>query len=571
MTRRALVALVLVLLGLAPGAAQAASVAVAGDTLTYRATPGKRTFVQLSQADPDTVRIERFASQDSDPFAPGPGCAADDATPGDDLRCDGVARVDAELGDGVDLLFARFATAGGILSLQVPLRVAAGTGGDVVQGGSGGDTVLGEGGDDILDGGRGADLVDGGEGSDLRVGGGDEADVVLGGPGADSLDGDDPNESGGAAGADRLDGGPGSDVLQGDGAADVLIGGDDFDTVTYYEFTPSTEDDPAVFVSLDGRANDGQAGEGDDVRADVEDVDGSEGPDTVTGDAGPNVLTARQGADTLDPGDGEDQVDAGRDDDTVTTRDGFADRVTCGSGTDRALADTLDQVSGDCERVERRDAGNRRDVPEDVPPAVRFTSPAADVLLPAVPATLTAEASDDRQVTRVEFLDDGRVVGTDTTAPYAVPYRPAFDDVGRSTLVVRAYDDADQTSTDLRAVRVDRFAARGLTARVTPARDTRAPFRFRTSGRLRAPDGLTPAQACQGTVSVQVKAGTRTLSTRRAALRRDCTYASAVRLRSRARFGRRGALRFVVRFAGNAVVQPSRPVVRTARTRRAAV
>ena len=87
-----------------------------------------------------------------------------------------------------------------------------------------------------------------------------------------------------------------------------------------------------------------------------------------------------------------------------------------------------------------------------------------------------------------------------------------------------------------------------LRVTVTPRRDRRRPFRFRTRGRLVRPAGVTAAEACRGTVTVQVKAGRRTISARRAKLRRSCRFASKVTFRRAARLGR-GRLKFIVRFA----------------------
>jgi hypothetical protein len=39
--------------------------------------------------------------------------------------------------------------------------------------------------------------------------------------------------------------------------------------------------------------------------------------------------------------------------DVVRVRDGAADRVTCGAGRDRVVADAQDSVARDCEVVQR--------------------------------------------------------------------------------------------------------------------------------------------------------------------------------------------------------------------------
>lgn len=89
-----------------------------------------------------------------------------------------------------------------------------------------------------------------------------------------------------------------------------------------------------------------------------------------------------------------------------------------------------------------------------------------------------------------------------------------------------------------------------VTVSVRKTRDGRR-LRLATSGRVVLPAGLTARDACQtGVVSVTVKSGTRTISTRVVDLAADCTYRSAVPFRSRARLGRR-VLTVVARFSGN--------------------
>jgi hypothetical protein len=184
------------------------------------------------------------------------------------------------------------------------------------------------------------------------------------------------------------------------------------------------------------------------------------------------------------------------------------------------------------------------------------------------PTVLTADATDDRSISAVLFIDDERIVCTDTVAPYTCAYQPRGEDVGRNTLAVVAVDTAQQTASAFRAVNVDRFTPAGITGAVTPARDLRAPFRFRTSGRLRLPANVSQAQACgEGQVSIQIKAGAKTISTRRAELSRTCTFSSTVTFRDRRRFTRAGRLRFTIRFTGNEVLTRTAAVARNVRTR----
>ena len=383
------------------------------------------------------------------------------------------------------------------------------------------------------------------------VTGGAGADTAATGSGDDSFEGD--------GGADAFDGGAGDDVLTGGAGADLLTGGAGFDLVTYSDRGAGQP----VTVTLDGGADDGEAGEGDTV-AGVEDITGGEGADSLTGDAAYNVLTGTGGDDRLDPGRGEDQAYGFDGNDTILAIDGFADQISCGRGIDTVSADQLDRVESDCENVTTTNTAIGRD---DRPPTVSFAGPSENAFLPTASAsTITALAEDDRGVAEVRLIDDGRVVATDTEAPYTFRYRPRGEDVGRNTLVLLAVDTAQQTASAVRPLRVMRFAPRLLIGKVTPTRDRFAPFEYRTTGRIRLPRGVTRAQGCKGRVSIQVKRGSKTISSRRVALGKKCGFSSRVVFYDRRRVGN-GTLRFVVRFLGNSVLIPRSGLTLRARTR----
>jgi len=101
-------------------------------------------------------------------------------------------------------------------------------------------------------------------------------------------------------------------------------------------------------------------------------------------------------------------------------------------------------------------------------------------------------------------------------------------------------------------------ATPGLSVRVSPRADRRRPYRFALSGRLAIPTAVRPADGCQGRVSVQVKAGRLTISNRRTALTRECTFAQPLAFRDARRFAGRKRLTVVVRFLGNRFVLPRR-------------
>ncbi|WP_119719326.1 Ig-like domain-containing protein [Cognatilysobacter tabacisoli] len=80
----------------------------------------------------------------------------------------------------------------------------------------------------------------------------------------------------------------------------------------------------------------------------------------------------------------------------------------------------------------------------------------ADTVAPTVSAstsgtsgtvTLAATASDNVGVTRVEFLVDGALVGSDTTAPYAIAFDSTTVANGSHSLTARAFDAAGNSAT----------------------------------------------------------------------------------------------------------------------------
>jgi Ca2+-binding RTX toxin-like protein len=238
---------------------------------------------------------------------------------------------------------------------------------DQLVGTSGPQNLDGFDGNDLLDGGTGPDDLNGGVGTDrvtyasrvtpvtVTIDGvandgvaGENDNVELnvenltGGQHDDTLTGDgDSNQLDGGDGGDQLNGLGGADTLNGEGSndtfiantgADVMNGGVGFDTADY-----SARAVPQN-VSLDSQANDGSAGEADNV--DVERVFGGQGPDQLTGDANGNSLEGRGAADTVSGGGGVDVLDGGNGIDTIQGGDG-GDIITNG-----AAADGADSVTG---------------------------------------------------------------------------------------------------------------------------------------------------------------------------------------------------------------------------------
>jgi Ca2+-binding RTX toxin-like protein len=162
----------------------------------------------------------------------------------------------------------------------------------------------------------------------------------------------------GGSGNDTLGGGPGGESMIGGTGADTLLGGAGFDGAYYLSSTGP------LAVTLDGVANDGAPGEGDNVGADIEyfslgsgnaTVIGNDRAQTVQDGGGSDHIEMRGGNDVVVLESGTDVVDLGDGDDTIyLERDNVADVISCGPGNDTVsigISDPLDTISPDCEVV----------------------------------------------------------------------------------------------------------------------------------------------------------------------------------------------------------------------------
>lgn len=259
----------------------------------------------------------------------GPGVDELDGNAGDDVMActtDTIADTWTDSGGGTERLDCS--------ALGVGITFTAGSGIDVVVG-----TAF----DDVI---SGASTIEGGAGNDtLRApaAGG----TLVGGAGADRLEGGDgPDVLDGGTGPDVLLGGGGDDVLDGGAGGDVLSGGAGTETISY------DGRGAGVSVSLDGVANDGQSGEGDNVAADIEVLVGSAFADTLAagagavtmrGGGGADVLVGSPLADTLEGGDGNDRIASGAGDDVLKGGAGD-DTLVAGAGADQVWGDAGNDV-----------------------------------------------------------------------------------------------------------------------------------------------------------------------------------------------------------------------------------
>ena len=342
-----------------PAASQGATISFSGNVMTYNAAAGESNNLSLVRStlasDCGTRPAPCIEISDGEPSItsfPASRCADDGLGT---VECDRPVSVVANLGDRDDAMFDW----------------------------------------------DGPTMINGGPGNDLPLNGAAGADTINGGPGNDGLFGGDGN--------DILDGGDGNDSFEGfgvltpsdpvtTGGTDDYIGGPGTDFVDYAGRT-----EPMRF-SLNDAADDGAAGEADNVRSDIEELRGGNADDVITGSAvrnwldgwdgtdaidggigddslfggtGTDTVLGGPGQDTIEGGDGDDRVDGGagvdtlygdtfqvciptdcdRGQDTILARDGVNDTVSCGPGEDSATLDAGDSIppAGEnaCERVDR--------------------------------------------------------------------------------------------------------------------------------------------------------------------------------------------------------------------------
>jgi Ca2+-binding RTX toxin-like protein len=215
----------------------------------------------------------------------------------------------------------------GLLMVSIENLVGTAFDLDALTGNGGSNALSGLNGNDFLRGGGGADRLDGGSGIDTASyneagigvvvdlstgtasGGNAQGDVLVsienltGSLGSDRLTGD--------AGANVLAGDAGDDVLRGGAGADRLDGGAGSDTASYYDGTAGVAVDLAAGIGLAGEAK-------GDFLVSIENVNGSQGNDSLGGNASANVLAGWGGDDVLRGGAGADRLDGGIGSDTAS-------------------------------------------------------------------------------------------------------------------------------------------------------------------------------------------------------------------------------------------------------------
>lgn len=96
-----------------------------------------------------------------------------------------------------------------------------------------------------------------------------------------------------------------------------------------------------------------------------------------------------------------------------------------------------------------------------------------------------------------------------------------------------------------------------LTLNHSPTRDTRKPYRYKASGKLKLPQGVSTAAGCKGTVVIRLTRGGKTVGRTTDKLDSKCRYSKRVSVSRKAsrRLPRRGSFLLKARFLGNGALK----------------
>jgi Ca2+-binding RTX toxin-like protein len=137
--------------------------------------------------------------------------------------------------------------------------------------------------------------------------------------------------------------GPGNnDIYPGPASHDEIVGSSGVTAVVY-----AGRQSP-VTVTLDNVANDGQAGEGDNIQRNVQQIYGGDGGDHLTGDlqpgAPPETIVGGAGNNTIVGGAGQNYIYGGHGSNFINSFNGQPDVVDCGGGDTTVEADASDTL-----------------------------------------------------------------------------------------------------------------------------------------------------------------------------------------------------------------------------------
>lgn len=309
----------------APGGAHAAQAPgtayVVSGVLYFAAGAGVSNYPQVGAGSGGTIYLDDVAPIQLDTARAG-GCVEVST----DIRCTGVTRVVAYLGDRNDSFSSYHNMTSVVYGQEGNDTLFGWFGADYLYGGLGNDELYGLPGHDVMYGEQGNDTVEGDDGSDQIVGG-DGDDTLRGQAGADRISG--------GAGRDMLYGGSGGDILNGGGGAGIgsdtgyVYGEEDDDHIVFDHSSTQFYGGPGVDtidysltnspmeVSLFDDTWDQTLPEPDgavpwvhDAHSDIEKLIGTAYDDRLSGSNGPDSIYGGGGNDRLWGNGGDDVLDA---------------------------------------------------------------------------------------------------------------------------------------------------------------------------------------------------------------------------------------------------------------------
>jgi Ca2+-binding RTX toxin-like protein len=208
----------------------------------------------------------------------------------------------------------------------------------------------------------------GGEGNDEISAGSESDDILVDGPGNDTLHGHGGDDAVvGNAGQDTLFGEGGNDLFLSNSICegDTIEGGEGRDNASWARFGEGVGANLATGqAGRPGAAATPSCVSGSlDSLHGIEDLEGSNSPDSFYGDAGPNQLLGHEGADSLHSGAGADLILANASDADAA--------IDCGADLDTAIVDFAqfgDPPPFECETVIEAARDNFNLPPPEIPP-----------------------------------------------------------------------------------------------------------------------------------------------------------------------------------------------------------
>ncbi|MDK9704379.1 MAG: FG-GAP-like repeat-containing protein, partial [Sulfuritalea sp.] len=225
--------------------------------------------------------------------------------------------------------------------------VIGSNGADTLTGGSTSSQIVATGYFEQFEGGGGNDIINGGSGTDRVVYSGGAVDVNLAtGTAFDGMGGTDSLTSIEAIRAsmsgDVLTGDSGNNAFEGRGGADIIHGGEGFDTIRFDGSSAAvtvtfSNDTAGSGTAIDGGFSYAGVGAATDSFDNIEAVRGSDYNDTLTGGIGDQMFEGMAGNDSIDGGAGNDTVNyaSSLSNVTVTLSGGAGSVVDHWGGTDQ--------------------------------------------------------------------------------------------------------------------------------------------------------------------------------------------------------------------------------------------